>query len=80
MEDEVEVKVKETEVILTNKSGEELKNLNVSCHCLFEEAYFGGLTYTYPVESIPAGESTTVQAEECYMGEAEVVRIGQGDR
>lgn len=79
MEDKLTIDVQETEVTLTNISGEELTNLNVYCHCLFEEAYFGGLTYIYPVESIPAGESITLQAEECYLGQAEVVRVSQGD-
>lgn len=77
MEDKLEIEVKDTEVTLTNISEEDLANLNVSCHCLFEEVYFGGLTYTYPIEKIPAGESVTLQAEECYLGEAEVVRINQ---
>lgn len=79
MEDKLTIEVQETAVTLTNISGEELTNLNVNCHCLFEEAYFGGLTYIYPVESIPAGESITLQAEECYLGEAAVVRVSQGD-
>lgn len=79
LEDKLTIDVQETEVTLTNKSEENLKNLNVYCHCFFEEAYFGGLTYTYPVETIPAGKSITLQAEECYLGQAEVVRISQGD-
>ena len=44
-----------------------------------DDAYFGGLTYTYPVENIPAGESVTLQAEECYLGEAAVVRISRNN-
>lgn len=79
MEDKLTIDVQETTVTLTNVSEEELIDLSVDCHCLFEEAYFGGLTYTYPVESIPAGESITIQAEECYLGEAVVVRVNQGD-
>lgn len=79
MGDKLTIDVQETTVTLTNISEEELTNLNVSCHCLFEEAYFGGLTYIYPVELIPAGESVTLQAEECYLGEAAVVRVSRGD-
>lgn len=78
MEDKITVEVQDTTVTLTNISEEELTNLSVNCHCLFEEAYFGGVTYSYPVEKISAGESIALQVEECYMGEAAVVRISQG--
>lgn len=74
-EDKISVEVQETTVTLTNLTDEELTNLTVYCHCLFDGAYFGGLTYSYPVEAIEAGGSMTLQAEECYLGEAAVVRI-----
>lgn len=77
MENKLMIEVQDTEVKLTNISEEELTNVIVSCHCLFEEVYFGGLTYRYPVDKISAGESITFQAEECYIGEAAVVRISQ---
>ena len=54
-----------------------LSNLLLHCHCLIDGSYFGGLTYTYPVESIPAGQSIAVEAEDCYLGEAAVVRVSQ---
>lgn len=75
MADKITIEVKETEVTLTNTSAEDLTNLNVHCHCLFDGNYYGGLTYSYPVESIEAGKSVTLQADECYLGEADVVRI-----
>lgn len=80
MEEKLSFTVNGTEVTLTNHSEEVLSNLSVSCHCLFDgEAYFGGKTYTYPVETIGAGESVTFSAEDCYLGEAAVVRISQGN-
>lgn len=66
-----------TTVTLTNTTDEDLTNLIVHCHCWFNELYFGGLTYAYPVSSIPAGESIEIQAEECYFGEAAVVRVSK---
>ena len=77
MEDAVSVSVEETAVTLSNSTGAALENLVVTCHCLFDEAYFGGRTYSYPVDSIPAGGSVEIQAEECYLGQAEVVRVQQ---
>lgn len=80
MDDRLSFTVNETEVTLINNSGEMLSDLSVSCHCLFDgKAYFGGKTYTYPMESIGAGESVTFSAEDCYLGEAAVVRISQGN-
>lgn len=78
MKDKLSIDIQETKVTLTNTSENELTDLSVYCHCFFEEAYFGGLTYIYPVDTIPAGESITFQAEECYLGQAEVVRVSQG--
>lgn len=77
MEDQIAIQVDETTVTLTNLTEQNLTDLTVCCHCLLDEDYFGGLTYSYPVESIAAGESITLQAEECYLGEAAVVRIQQ---
>ena len=73
--DQVAVEAEGISVTLTNLTDEDLAGLTVYCHCLFDGTYFGGLTYAYPVDGIPAGESVTIQAEECYLGEAAVVRV-----
>ena len=72
---QVAVETEGISVTLTNLTDEDLAGLTVYCHCLFDGTYFGGLTYAYPVDGIPAGESVTIQAEECYLGEAAVVRV-----
>ena len=73
--DQVAVEAEGISVTLTNLTDEDLAGLTVYCHCLFDGTYFGGLTYAYPVDGIPAGESVTIQAKECYLGEAAVVRV-----
>ncbi|MGM9637441.1 MAG: hypothetical protein ACI3YK_05575 [Eubacteriales bacterium] len=60
---------------LTNTGTADLTNLTVCCHCNFSDVYFGGITYAYTVDRIPAGETVTVTAVDCFLGEAEVVRI-----
>lgn len=75
--DQVMVETEGTAVTLTNLQDEPLTGLRVWCRCLFDGVYFGGTAYAYPVEEIPAGESVTLQAEECYLGEAAVVRVSQ---
>ena len=75
MEDRVQCSVEDTTITVLNLTNEELNDLSIYCHCLFEDAYFGGVTYCYPVENLPAGESVTIEADDCYMGTAEVVSI-----
>ena len=77
MSDKVAVSIEETTVTLTNLTSEDLPGLTVFCHTRFDDAFFGGLVYSYPVDNLPAGESVTIQAEDCYLGEAAVVRIAQ---
>lgn len=75
LETQVEYKVEDTTITIQNITESEITDLSVYCHCLFDDAYFGGLTYCYPVESLPAGESVIIEADDCYMGTAEVVLI-----
>lgn len=62
-------------VKVTNISGEDLSNIVVYCRSVFGEDYFGGVTYPYTIENLPAGESATVEAWDCILGMAEVVRV-----
>lgn len=75
MEDRIQTSVEDTVITLQNVTEEDLYNVTVGCHCLFEEQYFGGLTYSYPVEVIPAGGTVTVDAADCYLGIPEIVFI-----
>lgn len=62
-------------VTVTNTSGEDLNNIVVYCRNLFDQDFFGGVTYQYTINELPAGESTTVEAWDCILGIAEVVRV-----
>ncbi len=75
MTDRIAVSAEGTAVTLTNHSQEAFRNLLLHCHCRIDGVYFGGLTYTYPVTELAAGQSVTVDAADCYLGEAAVVRI-----
>lgn len=75
MENEIQVQVDETIVTLTNITNDTLENLSVVCHCDLGDSYFGGCSYTYPVDSISAGGSVEIDASDCYLGQASVVRI-----
>ena len=62
-------------ITVVNTSGEDLSEIVIYCRGVFGEDYFGGVTYQYTINNLPAGESTQVDAFECIMGEAEVVRV-----
>lgn len=62
-------------VSLTNNTEKDLTNVVVYCKALLGEEYFGGITYAYTVDTIPAGETVIVDAIDCITGMAEVVRI-----
>ena len=67
--------VEDTNIGLTNISQEAIQNMTVFYHDVMDDEYFGGKSYQKTVESLAAGESTTVTAEECYIGEAAVAGI-----
>ena len=74
-EDALTITVEDTNIGLTNISQEAIQNMTVFCHDVMDDEYFGGKSYRKTVESLAAGESTTVTAEECYIGEAAVAGI-----
>lgn len=78
MSDQLMVQSDGTDVVISNTSDENLENLQIGFHCRFnEKMYYGGKTYVYSVESLPAGSEISLNVVECYMGSAEPVRICQ---
>lgn len=75
MQESVSVSADGTTVTVTNLTDTDLTGLTVACHCKFDGVYFGGRVYEYPAEVIPAGQQITVDAADCYLGEAEAVKI-----
>lgn len=73
--DRVAVRVEGIRITLTNVSDKDIFKIVVSCRCPIDEGYFGGVTYQYIFESLPAGESVTVDALDCILGMVEVVRV-----
>lgn len=73
--EEVAVSVDGVTITLENQTKNDIPELILYCHSLLDEDYFGGISYVYKVENLPAGETVTVEAPECIMGLAEVARI-----
>lgn len=65
----------DTVITICNQSEQNIDNLSVYYHCLFDEAYYGGKSYCKNIKSLPAGQAVQLQTDECYMGTAEVVKI-----
>lgn len=71
---EIDVAVDDTRITLTNRTGADIADAAVLCHCRMDEVLFGGVTYTYHA-SLAAGESAVIEAEDCVLGIPEIVRI-----
>lgn len=75
MEDQITLSVAGTHVTLRNNTDTELTDLVVYCRSSLGDQYFGGITYTYTVNNLPAYGTAELEAEDCILGLAEVVRI-----
>lgn len=79
-QEQMKVSVEGTLITLTNTSAEDWSEIVVYCRSPLGEEYFGGMAYEYTIEQLPAGESATIDAWDCILGEAEVMRITAGKR
>lgn len=73
--DQVTASADGVHITLTNISGQDLSQIVVYCRSPLGEDYFGGTTYLYTVTDLPAGGSAAVDAADCILGMAEVVRF-----
>lgn len=64
-------------ITVTNNTGHDISELVISCRCPLDEAYFGGIAYRYTMNDLPANGSATVEARDCILGIAEVVRAAE---
>ena len=76
----VEISVDGMTVTVTNISSEDLNEIDVYYRDVFNDKYFGGMTYSYIIEKLTVGESTTFTAEESLLGVIEVVRVAVNDK
>lgn len=74
-DDKISVSVDGSRITLRNKTGKEIKELVVYCRCTLGDQYFGGITYTYTVNNLSPYGIAEVDAVDCILGMAEVVRI-----
>lgn len=75
MQQGMDVSVNGMEVEITNKTDTDVEGLAVICHTQLDGKYFGGISYTYPLDSLEAGADALITAQDCLIGDAEVVRI-----
>lgn len=76
--DKLAISVEGTDITLENISGEDLSRITVYCHSILDQSCYGGMVYSYNIDSLPAGETADISAWECYLGLVEVVRIEIG--
>ena len=73
--DKVSVSVSGITLTVVNTTAEPLSQIVIDCRSPLGDEYFGGMTYSYTVNDLPAGATATVDAIDCIMGIAEVVRV-----
>ena len=73
--DGISAECSDTQILLTNNTDSVARNVLVGCHCMIADTSFGGVTYEYYVDEIPAHGSVTIEASDCYLGNAEVVYL-----
>lgn len=71
----VSVSVDGTAITVTNETDKEITGIDIYCHGVFGDLYYGGVTYVYRIENLPAGERATITADDCVIGVADVVRV-----
>lgn len=64
-------------VTVTNNTGHDISQLVIYCRCPLDEDYFGGIAYQYTINDLPANENATIEAWDCILGIAEVVRVAE---
>lgn len=64
-----------TQIELQNNSDKELNEIVVYCHSTLGDQYFGGITYRYTINKLSSYGIIKIDAEDCILGLAEVVRI-----
>ena len=69
------ISVADTTVTVQNTTSEDFANIDVYCHDVFGESYFGGITYKHTISNLAAGQSTTIEITDSILGMVEVVRI-----
>lgn len=74
-DDKVSVSVEGTAITLSNKTNESFSDIVVYCHSTLGDQYFGGITYTYTIQTLPANGIAEVNAVDCILGLTEVVCI-----
>lgn len=75
LENQIEFFENELEIVVKNVGKEDLEDLVISCHCMMDDVSYGGSKYEYSLKYLKTGESATIYADDCYFGQAKVVRI-----
>jgi len=74
-EEKISVSVDGIQVLLQNNTDEQIDEVVVYCRATLGDQFFGGITYMYTVNNLPANGTAEVTAADCILGLAEVVRI-----
>lgn len=74
-DDRIAVSVNGVHITLQNNTDEDISEIDVYCRSSLGDQYFGGITYSYTINDLPAYGTAELDAVDCILGLAEVVRI-----
>ena len=77
LNDGLRVETSGLQMVLTNETGESLPPFTLYCHDLLGDEYFGGKANAYTVNTIPSGQSVTIDAADSLLGIFDAVYAGQ---
>ncbi|MBQ7922993.1 MAG: hypothetical protein IJ325_10540 [Clostridia bacterium] len=73
--EQISISTKGTRITLKNNTDVDINEIVVYCRSVLEDRYFGGITYNYTINSLPAHGTAEFEAVDCILGFAEVVRV-----
>ena len=67
------------EITIKNISNQSLENIVIQYKCLFEDTYFGGVSYPIEISKLEKNETFIFNDTNCYMGKADIVFVSIGN-
>lgn len=73
--DKITISAEGTRINLRKNTDAQMNEIVVYCRSVLEDRYFGGIAYSYTINSLPAHETAEINAVDCILGYAEAVRV-----
>lgn len=76
----LDVTINGAAMLIKNTTSKTYKNITVNYHCLTDEFYFGGKSYSITIPELLSGQEYSYDDSNCWMGTPKVVRISMKEQ